>query len=63
MQTCNSLSLRDYTTPKKDLNNFLGEEEDHFRGQEKRDFFFFFFFFFLFLGAHHFCSFTPWKEQ
>jgi hypothetical protein len=40
-----SLSLRDYTTQKKDLNNFLGEEEDHFRGQEKRDFFFFFFFF------------------
>jgi len=43
-----SLSLRDYTTQKKDLNNFLGEEEDHFRGQEKRDFFFFFFFFFCF---------------
>jgi hypothetical protein len=37
-----SLSPLDYTTKKKDLNNFLGEE-DHFRGQEKRDFFFFFF--------------------
>jgi hypothetical protein len=54
------LSLRDYTTQKKDLNNFLGEEEDHFRGQEKRDFFLLFFFFW---GALHFCSFTPWKEQ
>jgi hypothetical protein len=49
-----SLSLSDYTTQKKDLNCFLGEEE-----QEKRDFFvclqdfFFFWVVFIFLLSLH----------